>query len=271
MTARSCSDRRSSGCVPHRIAAPASCPIRSRSCPPSISSTGSRTAQSNYLARVVFPKPTRELRIEVDLVAEMAVLNPFDFFLEAYARKIPFRYERRGARAGAVSASPARQLPAGEISRRHIARTAGHRRFSGRAESTPRGRSEVRDPHGAGRAITRGDAARSARDRAATRLSSWCRSCAIWASPRDSFPATSSSSRRREAARGARRARARTSPTCMPGAKSTCPAPGWIGLDATSGLLTGEGHIPLACTPDTAIAAPLTGASRPARPRSNIA
>ena len=50
-------------------------------------------AQSNYLARVVFPKPTRELRIEVDLVAEMAVLNPFDFFLEDYAQKFPFRYE----------------------------------------------------------------------------------------------------------------------------------------------------------------------------------
>jgi transglutaminase-like putative cysteine protease len=49
--------------------------------------------QANYLARVVFPKPARELRIEVDLVAEMAVLNPFDFFLEDYAQKIPFRYE----------------------------------------------------------------------------------------------------------------------------------------------------------------------------------
>ena len=48
--------------------------------------------QSNYLARVVFPKPTQELRIEVDLVAEMAVLNPFDFFLEDYAQKFPFRY-----------------------------------------------------------------------------------------------------------------------------------------------------------------------------------
>ena len=38
--------------------------------------------QSNYLARLVFPRRRRELRIEVDLVAEMSVLNPFDFFLE---------------------------------------------------------------------------------------------------------------------------------------------------------------------------------------------
>src|SRR5579859_7462168 len=37
--------------------------------------------QANYLARLMFPAPARELRVEVDLTAEMAVVNPFDFFL----------------------------------------------------------------------------------------------------------------------------------------------------------------------------------------------
>ncbi|MCJ7837795.1 MAG: hypothetical protein MUP61_01095, partial [Burkholderiales bacterium] len=37
--------------------------------------------QSNYLARLVVPEKTQEFRVEVDLVAEMSVLNPFDFFL----------------------------------------------------------------------------------------------------------------------------------------------------------------------------------------------
>src|SRR5712672_713308 len=49
--------------------------------------------QSNYAARLVFERPTRELLVEVDLVAEMSVLNPFDFFLEPQAEKFPFAYD----------------------------------------------------------------------------------------------------------------------------------------------------------------------------------
>src|SRR6185503_18640003 len=48
---------------------------------------------SNYLARLVFPEKSSELLIEVDLVAEMAVHNPFDFFLEPAAENFPFSYE----------------------------------------------------------------------------------------------------------------------------------------------------------------------------------
>ena len=47
----------------------------------------------NHLARAVFRTPARRLRIEVDLVAELTVINPFDFFLEPSAESFPFEYE----------------------------------------------------------------------------------------------------------------------------------------------------------------------------------
>ena len=49
----------------------------------------------NFQARAVFSQPTTELSIEVELIAEMTVINPFDFFIEEYAEKFPFKYDEQ--------------------------------------------------------------------------------------------------------------------------------------------------------------------------------
>ena len=48
---------------------------------------------ANYCARLVFPEKARSMVIDVEVIAEMTVINPFDFFLEESAQKIPFAYE----------------------------------------------------------------------------------------------------------------------------------------------------------------------------------
>src|ERR1700724_650604 len=54
--------------------------------------------QGNYLARLVFYESTTQFLVEVDLVVEMAVFNPFDFFLEQAAEQYPFSYDADLAR-----------------------------------------------------------------------------------------------------------------------------------------------------------------------------
>ena len=48
----------------------------------------------NFMARVVFPEKVKEFKIAVDLLTEIRVFNPFDFFLEDYAKDFPFTYEQ---------------------------------------------------------------------------------------------------------------------------------------------------------------------------------
>lgn len=47
----------------------------------------------NYLARLVFPEKTKEFCIDVEIIADMITINPFDFFLEDSAQKFPFKYK----------------------------------------------------------------------------------------------------------------------------------------------------------------------------------
>jgi len=47
----------------------------------------------NYLARIVFPEKVKELKIDVEIIADMITINPFDFFVDEYAKDYPFAYK----------------------------------------------------------------------------------------------------------------------------------------------------------------------------------
>jgi transglutaminase-like putative cysteine protease len=55
-------------------------------------------AYGNWVARLVFPEPAREMEITVDLIADMTVINPFDFFVEPRCEHLPFDYGEEGRR-----------------------------------------------------------------------------------------------------------------------------------------------------------------------------
>ncbi len=226
-------------------------------------------AFGNYLARLVFPEPVRELDITVDLVADLTVVNPFDFFLEEYAERYPFAYPP------ALQADLEPYLrPVDEGSETGI----GPRLTDWLAE-----RIEVPDD---GVAIVNflvsvNQAVRDTVDYTVrmepgvqtpdTTLAKALGSC------RDS--AWLLVSILRELGLAARfvsgyLVQLAADEPSLDGPSGTAidftdlhawtevylPGAGWVGLDATSGLLAGEGHIPLSATPHPSSSAPISGA-----------
>ena len=214
---------------------------------------------SNYLARLTFPEKVRELRIEIDLVAELAVYNPFDFFLEPDAEQFPFTYEP-GVRQ---ELQPfLRPEPASARLTEYLCSISRARRRTidmlvdlNSRLSRDIGYVIRLDPGVQSTDTTLDLRTGSCRD------STWllvqlCRHLGIAARFVSGYliqltPDVASLT----GPSGAAHDFADLHAWC----EVFLPGAGWVGLDPTSGLLAGEGHLPLACTPDPGNAAPVTG------------
>jgi uncharacterized protein (DUF2126 family)/transglutaminase-like putative cysteine protease len=230
--------------------------------------TWQQDPQSNYLARLVFPDRVRELRLTVDLVAEMAVYNPFDFFLDPRAEHLPFVYEDWQVQELAPFLG---QEP---VTPRFAAYLAAARAEIG-SVGRPRtvdvlvdlNRQLGRDV----RYVVRLDPGIQSKEETLALGSGSCRDSA--------WLLTQLLRHLGLAARFVSGYLIQLAPDVKalegpPGPEhdftdlhAWCevylPGAGWVGLDPTSGLLAGEGHIPLACTPEPASAAPVSGLVEP--------
>ena len=184
-------DRRSCACVRPRIPARAILSYALKVEPKQHFINWQQDPQGNHLARLVFPEKTDRFEVVVDLVADMTVINPFDFFLEPDAEQWPFAYDP----SLAAEIAPFRKVePPGPLLSAWLAKVdrtqAAHRRFPRRPERSACRRTSATSCawSRACRAARRRSA--SPRARAATPAGCWSPSCAISASPRASPRAT---------------------------------------------------------------------------------
>jgi transglutaminase-like putative cysteine protease len=197
----------------------------------------------NWLLRLVFPEKVRELELDVDLVLELDAINAFDFFLEPEADFLPLEYEPATRR----ELEPFLATGAGgplidDLVKSPETERASNGGFFGRAQSNDSRAHALRDSTRTGRAVARRNT--RAAERLLSRFSLAARASASSTGPRGTLclrlPRTAQA--RREAARGPA-GPAEDFTDLHAWAEVYLPGAGWIGLDATSGLLTAEGHI----------------------------
>ena len=243
----------------------------------------------NHLARAVFRTPARRLRIEVDLVAELTAINPFDFFLEPSAERFPFDYEpwlAKDLRPCLETEPPGPELRRflsdvdprarsavdflvtlnGDLERRIDYETRMEPGIRTCDDTLARGRGSCRDSAWLLTQILRnlGLAARF--------VSGYLIELVPDVRPLEGPAGPSRDSGENERVAAARRNEETEGPPGPPRdsaelhawVETYLPGAGWVGLDPTSGLLAAEGHLPVAAAAEPATAAPISGSVSPA-------
>jgi uncharacterized protein (DUF2126 family) len=217
---------------------------------------------ANYQARLVFPEKTTRFKVTVDLVAEMAVYNPFDFFLEPSAETVPLTYapELREELAPYLVCAP--ELKKAPLFQKYL---AGIDRSEQRTIDFLVGLNQKLQ--GDIGYLIRMEPGVQTPEESLTKRSGSCRDSA--------WLMVQLLRHLGLAARFVSGYLIQLTPDVksLDGPSGTevdftdlhawcevyLPGAGWIGLDPTSGLFAGEGHIPLACTPQPSSAAPIEG------------
>ncbi len=221
----------------------------------------------NYQARVVFPEKVNKLSIDVEVITDLVTVNPFDFFLEEYAEEYPFTYDEK---LKAELQPYLKITEAGTLLREYVA---------GPQVQSLLGRRTVEFLVGLNQAVAENIAYN-------IRMEPGVQPCEVTLNQRNGSCRDSAwllVQILRHLGLAARfvsgyLVQLTSDEKVLDGpngpeedftdlhawAEVYLPGAGWVGLDATSGLFAGEGHIPLAATPEPASAAPLSGYSDPA-------
>ncbi|MVA24793.1 transglutaminase family protein [Agrobacterium vitis] len=214
----------------------------------------------NYLARFVFPDPVTEFKIEVDLTADMSIYNPFDFFTEEEAVTWPFEYPEDIREDLAIYKKPEPDSPALDAYLKTLDMTPGQGTVDMIVGLNARLQSEIGY-------VIRLEPGVQTPDETLTSARGSCRDTSwllVQILRHLGFAARFVSGYLiqlkpdLEALDGPSGTKVDFT-DLHAWAEAYIPGAGWIGLDPTSGLMTGESHIPLAATPHYKNAAPISG------------